>query len=134
MWSFMNKASLSKFVSILFVSLLFPNASFSGPASQNVQILIKEIKPRPTHPRTNERIIITCIYDDIAETLLLHFLENIGGVTITVTNTTSGESFFQTCSSTPNTCALSLSGEQGEYTIEIEDDNGSYYKGSFILD
>ena len=92
----------------------------------------KEYKPHPTFPRTSEQVVIECFYDAVSNALHFQYLEDIGGPTVTVMNTTTGESFFDN-SSTPELATSIISGESGTYSIRIEDGNGSCYTGSFFI-
>ncbi|WP_302605267.1 hypothetical protein [uncultured Alistipes sp.] len=78
-------------------------------------------------------IAIECIYEAAGESLSFQFFEEMGGVTVTVVNTSTGEMFFDVCSSTPGSCRTALSGDAGAYAIILEDDLGRTYSGSFTL-
>lgn len=80
-----------------------------------------------------ERIAIGCMYEAASESLSFEFFDDMGGVTVTVANTTTGEVFFDFCSSTPGTCRVALSGDAGDYAILLEDDFGRSYSGNFTL-
>ena len=54
------------------------------------EIMITSGRPRPTRPRMIVPTPITCIYDAQSESLNFVFSENLGGVTITIANTTTG--------------------------------------------
>lgn len=67
---------------------------------------------------------ITCIYDAQSESLNFVFSENLGGVTITIANTTTGTVIYDMCSTTPGNCKVMLPDEEGEYQILLEGDHG----------
>ena len=56
------------------------------------EIMITSGRPRPTRPRMIVPTPITCIYDAQSESLNFVFSENLGGVTITIANTTTASS------------------------------------------
>ncbi len=87
----------------------------------------------PPRPRMPAHIAIECMYEAAGESLSFQFFEEMGGVTVTVVNTTTGEMFFDVCSSTPGSCRTALSGDAGAYAIVLEDDLGRTYSGSFTL-
>lgn len=93
----------------------------------------KEQNQTPIGPRMPERTAIECMYEAASESLSFQFFEAMGGVTVTVVNTTTGEMFFDCCSSTPGACRVALSGDAGAYSIFLEDDFGRTYSGSFTL-
>ena len=87
----------------------------------------------PSRPRMPARVAIECMYEAAGESLSFRFFEAIGGVTVTVANTTTGETFFDCCPSTPGACHVALSGDPGAYVIRLEDDFGRSYSGEFDL-
>lgn len=93
----------------------------------------KEEVSRPIHPRMPARVAIECMYEAAGESLSFRFFEAMGSVTVTVANTTTGETFFDCCPSTPGACRVALSGDPGTYIIRLEDDFGRSYSGEFDL-
>lgn len=77
---------------------------------------------------------IVCQYDAASKSLTFDLYEDLGGVTITVMNQTTGETEFGYCSETPGQCVVYISGEAGSYSIEIEAEGGAIYTGSFFLE
>lgn len=135
------KNFLSHHVFLLLVWGMLP-ASYSATAHEeksgnasNQLIAVQENRPAesPIRPRMPERTAIECMYEAASESLSFQFFEEMGGVTVTVVNTTTGEMFFDCCSSTPGTCRVALSGDAGAYSIFLEDDFGRTYSGSFTL-
>lgn len=109
-------------------------AQDEDPKKQDHRIAIrKEEVSRPINPRMPARVAIECMYEAAGESLSFRFFEAMGGVTVTVANTTTGETFFDCCPSTPGACRVALSGDPGAYVIRLEDDFGRSYSGYFIL-
>lgn len=90
-------------------------------------------KSQPFRPRMPARVAIECMYEATSESLSFQFFDEMGGVAITVMNTTTGEIICDFCSSTPGSCRTALSGDEGSYRIELEDDRGRIYTGEFEL-
>lgn len=119
-----------------FVSVvLTATAREEKPSKGNTHIPIRKerLNPTPITPRMPPRVAIECMYEAASESLSFQFFEEMGGVTVTVVNTTTGEMFFDVCSSTPGSCRTALSGDAGAYAIVLEDDLGRTYSGSFTL-
>lgn len=131
---------LKTFLSLLLLAILTVSTTsitvgkpHSSSREHQRYILIDKTVKRPARPRSLQRPTIDCIYDGTTESLSFQFYENIGGVTITVSNTTTGEIVYDMCSSTPGACSVGISGDEGDYDIQLEDENGVCYSGSFYL-
>lgn len=79
---------------------------------------------KDSHPRTF--IPITCVYVD--GEVQLSLLGEVGELTLTVTNQTTGEQW-----SIVNGLLLSTSTASGNYYVQIETEDGSSYYGTFSL-
>lgn len=126
----------------LLLTFGFISAAFTAAAHEdkdkernNHPITIRKDQPSPlpTCPRMPARVAIGCMYEAASESLSFQFFDEIGGVAITVMNTTTGEIICDFCSSTPGSCRIALSGDEGSYRIELEDDRGRIYTGEFEL-
>ncbi|MCM1150541.1 MAG: hypothetical protein NC209_08275 [Alistipes sp.] len=135
--AFYNTAFLLlTFGSVAVVSTASAHEEKDSKERENHTIVIRKDLPNPalpTCPRMPARAAIDCMYETAGESLVFDFFDDLGGVTITVTNTTTGETFFDFCSDTPGTCRTALSGDCGSYRIELEDDGGRTYTGTFEL-
>ena len=124
------------FLTLGFVSVFTTtaqNEKLSEKSDRHVVLKKEGEKMQPTRPRMPERTAIECMYEAASESLSFQFFEAMGGVTVTVVNTTTGEMFFDCCSSTPGACRVALSGDAGAYSIFLEDDFGRTYSGRFTL-
>lgn len=101
--------------------------------NQQIRVENERKEKQPTHPRMPARVAIECMYEAASESLSFQFFDEMGGVAITVMNTTTGEIICDFCSSTPGSCRTALSGDKGSYRIELEDDRGRIYTGEFEL-
>lgn len=116
---------------VLAVCGVIPQRGYAEGLSTQI-VISREHKPRPIEPRCPEQTVIECFYDDESKSLQFQYLEDIGGATAVVVNTTTGESSMEN-SSTPGACYMTISGEAGTYSIQIEDGDGNYYTGSFDI-
>ena len=94
------------------------------------EIMITSGRPRPTRPRMIVPTPITCIYDAQSESLNFVFSENLGGVTITIANTTTGTVIYDMCSTTPGNCKVMLPDEEANtryYLKEITEKSTPEY-------
>lgn len=123
------------FLTLGFVSVALTATAHEEKPSQkeNQHISLRTDRLLPPRPRMPERTAIECMYEAASESLSFQFFEAMGGVTVTVVNTTTGEMFFDCCSSTPGAYRVALSGDAGAYSIFLEDDFGRTYSGRFTL-
>lgn len=123
-------------LALSFISVFTAAAHEEKPSEKSDKhVIIKKEgdKMQPTRPRMPACIAIECMYEAAGESLSFQFFEEMGSVTVTVVNTSTGEMFFDVCSSTPGSCRTALSGDAGAYTILLEDDLGRTYSGNFDL-
>lgn len=101
-------------------------ASLDVQEKKPVDIELEKGDPDDTdkHPRT--LIPIVCVYVDGEVQLTL--LEDLGEMTLTVTNQTTGEQW-----SAMNALRLQTSTVSGMYFVEIVTEDGTTYYGSYTL-
>lgn len=107
------------------------NEIYSG--SKTVPVIIAAEDSSEIRPRNVVEVPIYCYYDDSAESVGFVFYEDIGAVTITVRNNTTGEEFFASFPSGQQNGAIQLSGTNGEYRIHITTSLGKSYSGAFTI-
>lgn len=107
------------------------SGSGSGNDKENIDIKPKPIKP---DPRSIIQPVIDCTLHVTGATGTLTFDigVDIGSASIVVTNLSTGESYSESCPSTPGCCVVCFTGDEGSYIIEIDTDAGLYY-GEFAL-
>ena len=118
---------------LLLLMSLFSLQMYGGTVSMDVQekeeVDVKLEKGEPykdvdTHPRT--LIPIVCVYVDGEVQLTL--LEDLGEMTLTVTNQATGEHW-----SAMNALRLQTSTASGTYFVEIVTGDGTTYYGTYTL-
>lgn len=117
---------------ILFMLLMLLSVnSFAGICSdlensrKDVQLDKGECNdPSKDRPRT--LIPILCYYDN--GTVYLQLLGNIGELTLTVTNQTTGEQW-----SAANSLSLDVPTTSGTYLVQIVTEDGTLYYGTYTL-
>ena len=118
---------------LLLLMSLFSLQMYGGTVSMDVQekeeVDVKLEKGEPykdvdTHPRT--LIPIVCVYVDGEVQLTL--LEDLGEMTLTVTNQATGEQW-----SAMNALRLQTSTVTGTYLVQITTEDGSTYYGTYTL-
>ena len=92
--------------------------------NQNIAITRQKHPENPTRPRMPARQNITCMYEAAGQMLVFEFLDDMGGIVITVVNTATGETVGDFCPATPGSCHTALSGDSGYYAIHLEDARG----------
>lgn len=118
---------------LLLLMSLFSLQMYGGTVSMDVQekeeVDVKLEKGEPykdvdTHPRT--LIPIVCVYVDGEVRLTL--LEDLGEMTLTVTNQATSEQW-----SAENALTLQTSTATGTYLVQIVTEDGSTYYGTYTL-
>ena len=77
---------------------------------------------------------LTCHYYGMLTSIVTTFASDLGDVTLTVTNTSTGEAWYDVFNSgaAPQT-ALPISGTEGLYEIVYITHSGDIYEGSFTI-
>ncbi|HRX17035.1 MAG TPA: hypothetical protein P5123_12035 [Spirochaetota bacterium] len=101
--------------------------------SKTVPVIIVPEDSGEIRPRNVVEAPIYCYYDTSAESVGFVFYEDIGAVTISVRNNTTGEEFFASFPSGQQNGAIQLSGTNGEYRIHITTSLGKSYSGAFTI-
>ena len=117
---------------LLLLMMLVSLQIFAGTANDDVQtkdvtdVKLEKGEPdkKDTYPRT--LIPIVCVYVDGEVQLTL--LEDLGEMTLTVTNQATGEQW-----SAMNALRLQTSTVTGTYLVQITTEDGSTYYGTYTL-
>lgn len=112
----------------------FAQAQSENPPTRTLTNLItffqKPVTSKP-RPRSAGFVPVTGTYS--AQGIRLHFLEDIGEMTITVINHSTGEQSFEYVDSAFESTAVYISGDEGQYSIVIDAQDGSSYYAEFEL-
>ncbi len=120
----------------LFVSNIDARATATNddPVKGSIEIIITTTASSSGHiKRTPAYINISAVYDNITECVVTTFAQNIGTVTITLTNETTGETSTTTVDSSFGTSSIQTSGTSGSWHVEYATSGGSTYEGNFTL-
>ena len=121
---------MKKFLFLLM--MLLPLQMYAGTISMDAQekkpVSVELEKGKVTNDDTYPRTLIpiVCVYVDGEVQLTL--LEDLGDLTLTVTNQTTGEQW-----SAMNALRLQTSTASGTYFVEIVTGDGSIYFGTYTL-
>lgn len=75
-----------------------------------------------------------CIYSIPDKAIYIAFFENIGEVAVEVTNTTTGESYYEYVVSADGQVVVTIAGTEGEYLLQMTTENGDLYEGVFRIE
>lgn len=84
-----------------------------------------------TRPRTPEFIPIIGLYD--SGRVILDFIEQIGNLSITLVNQSTGEMYFDYCDSADGHFEMEITPSKGTYLLTIQTENETTYYGDFVL-
>ena len=87
-----------------------------------------------TQPRSAGLVPVECLYNGLDQTVSITYLEDIGSVSVTVTNRFTGETFVEFCDSSEGTSVIQTTGAAGDYHICIETAGGRMYEGDFHVE
>lgn len=127
-------------IAIIFsvVASCFPSFAQNSPEKTPTETLSNLItffeKPITSKPRPRSVMVpITGTYDNISQCIRLTFLEDIGEMTIVVFNHSTGEQCLEFVNSEFSTAEISISGDHGKYSIDIDVSYGTSYFAEFEL-
>ncbi len=84
-----------------------------------------------TRPRTPAFVPINGLYDD--GRVILDFIDEIGHISVTVANQSTGETYFEYCDSAEGHFEMEITPSKGDYLLTIQTENGAIYYGNFTL-
>lgn len=116
--------------------LLLPFFALEMSADEEKAIITIPIELGPeknlTRSIVDEQII--CHYNGMMTSIVTTFSLDLGMVIITVTNCSTGESWYESFDSSVQTqSVIYISGETGFYEISYMTSSGDIYKGTLIL-
>ena len=120
----------------LLVAITLPVFAFKMNAEENeVKEIPLERKADKRLERTSFIVSIESCYNGMLSSVVTTISEDLGEVTLTVTNLSTGESFCDTFNSgsTPQVLTL-ISRTSGYYEVSYLTEFGDIYEGNFILE
>lgn len=121
-----------KILLTFFATLLtfFPIAAHTAekPLLIEIKKSIPTIRPNSLDPEP-----FYCTYESTDGSVCIDFMENVGCVSITVTNMSSGETVYDIADSSEGSAILFTSGKPGSYILQIETESGDIYEGEFSI-
>lgn len=96
-------------------------------------IILKQQSPTGIWPNSLDLVPLHCTYESADGTVYIDFMENVGRVSITVTNMSSGETVYDIADSSEGSAILFTSGKPGSYILQIETESGDIYEGEFSI-
>ena len=79
-------------------------------------------------------IPIQCTYWGLENSIHIDFIEDIGDVAVEVTNTTTGESYYEDVVSADGQAVITIAGTEGEYLLQMTTEDGDLYEGVFRIE
>lgn len=128
---------MKKFIaSLCSLMLVFTATTLSAATVQDEEPHPITIRPgggssEHVRPRTPAFIPITGMYDN--GHVVLDFIEEIGNVSVTVANQSTGETYFEYCDSADGHFEMEITPSKGDYLLTIQTENGTTYYGNFTL-
>lgn len=118
------------------MAVLLPLSLF-GMNDENEKAVMKiplEMQHRNNYGRTLPHETIECYYYGLMNTIITNVFSDLGDVTLTVTNHSTGEVWYDTFDSgTSSQIATLISGTPGYYDVVYVAESGVIYKGTFII-
>lgn len=125
---------MKKFLLII-VALLISIWSLAITASNRTLIIIaKSTSSTTIRPNSLDSIPFYCTYESSDGIVWIDFMENVGRVSITVSNLSSGETVYDIADSFEGSVMLHTYGKSGYYTLQIMTESGDVYEGEFTVD
>lgn len=121
---------------LLLMAVLLPLSLF-GMNDENEKAVMKiplEMQHRNNYGRTLPHETIECYYYGLMNNIITNVFSDLGDVTLTVTNHSTGEVWYDTFDSGVQSQAVTpISGTPGYYQVIYQIESGNMYYGYFIL-
>lgn len=119
------------------MAVLLPLSLF-GMNDENEKAVMKiplEMQHRNNHGRTLPHETIECYYYGLMNTIITNVFSDLGDVTLTVTNYSTGEVWYDIFDSGVQSQAVTrISGMPGYYEIIYTVESGEIYQGTFTIE
>lgn len=118
------------------MALLLPLFALEMSADdENAKMKIPlEVKPKTKLNRSLVEENVICYYYGVTNVIVTNVSPNLGDVTLTITNTSTGEVWYDVFDSgTDPQTVLPISGTPGFYEITYITSSGDVYEGSFTI-
>ena len=105
----------------------------SAVSGRTLIIILKTQSTTGIRPNSLESGPFYCTYESSDGAVCIDFMENVGCVSISVTNMSSGETVYDIADSSEGSAILFTSGMSGSYILQIETESGDVYEGEFSI-
>lgn len=105
----------------------------SAVSGRTLIIILKTQSTTGIRPNSLESGPFYCTYESSDGAVCIDFMENVGCVSISVTNMSSGETVYDIADSSEGSAILFTSGMPGSYILQIETESGDVYEGEFSI-
>lgn len=123
------KNYIFRIVSLFFI-LLCPSFLYAG--KDKVITIVPASRADSNAPNRAPALIpITAYYDSVSDAILVCFNRDLGEVTLTVINESTGEVYVDTIEAYCSPVSISISDSEGWYYLEFELESGIQYVGEF---
>ena len=132
----MLKNTYIRIIYSFILALLLPLSAFRAIADdENAKLKIPlEIEPGKHLIRNLVEEQISCHYYGVLTSIVTSFASDLGDVTLTITNTSTGETWYAIYdSSIESFCILEVSGTSGVYEVEYITESCDIYYGNFTI-
>ena len=117
----------------ILLSCLMALLCFSANADEIIPVNVHKPPLYSGEKRSPALIPVSCYCDVDTYSIVTTFTQNIGTVTITLTNETTGETSITTVDSSLGTSTIQTSGTSGSWHVEYATSGGSTYEGDFEI-
>ena len=105
----------------------------SAVSGRTLIIILKPQSTTAIQPNSLEPGPFYCTYENSDGAVYIDFMENVGRVSITVTNMSSGETVYDIADSSEGSAILFSSGKPCSYILQIDTESGDIYEGEFSI-
>ena len=105
----------------------------SAVSGRTLIIILKTQSTTGIRPNSLESGPFYCTYESSDGAVCIDFMENVGCVSISVTNMSSGETVYDIADSSEGSAILFTSGMPGSSILQLETASGDVYEGEFSI-
>lgn len=123
---------MKKLICLLIVGILAMPSLFAKSATYRNIIAMHTTITVP-QPMSLEEMPLSAYFDDVQSSVTTTFYQNMGYVTVTLTNETTGETSTTTVNSSLGSSTIQTSGTSGTWSILYVTPLGTTYEGEFTI-